>query len=61
MRLGLSISLFTVLVNKDVAIGFSALTFENNDVERSFLSIFYQPQNNTLWLGILFFNFRFYP
>jgi hypothetical protein len=61
MRPGLSISLFTVLVNKDVAIGFSALTFENNGIERSLLSIFYQPQNNTLWLGVLFFNFRFYP
>jgi hypothetical protein len=61
MRPDFSISLFTVLVNKDVAIGFSALTFEKNDIEKSLLSIFYQPQNNTLWLDILFFNFRFYP
>jgi hypothetical protein len=61
MSLDFSISLFTIWLNKYVAIGFSTLTFENNGIERSLLSIFYQPQNNTLWLGVLFFNFRFYP
>lgn len=62
-RLGLffnfQVHLLSIWLNRYVAIGFAILSIDDYAYHRSLLSVFWQPYDNRLWVGVFFINFRF--
>ena len=54
------IHFLSVWLNQYMSFGFSILTFDNCNIDRSLLGIFWQQQDRRLWISILFINYRFY-
>lgn len=50
----------SIYLNRETAIGFQILTFENCDNDRSLLSITYDIFGARLFVNVLWFKFRIY-
>ena len=49
----------SIYLNRETAIGFQILTFENCDNDRSLFAIMYDVFGSRLFINILWFQFRF--
>ena len=56
---GFQIHFASIYLNKETAVGFQILTFENCDNDRSLLAIMYDVFGARLFVNVLWFQFRF--
>jgi hypothetical protein len=52
------VHIFDLWLNKYMIIGFSIITVDNCETDRSLLGIFWQPQIKRIWISVCFINFR---